>query len=548
MIPTKETLSIEFKSDRKTIGDSVIVDEVVALSNTDGGDLYIGIEDDGEITGAQPAHRDPIRIAAMIASKTVPPVSVRAILETDSLPVMHLEVPKSISIIATSNGRILRRRLKASGEPESIPMFPHEISTRLSDLRRLDYSAQPVADATIDDFDPIEIDRIRRLIQDNRSSDQALLGLSNEELERALRLTTRVGETEVPTLTGLLLIGKTDSLERLAPTHEGVFQVLQGTEIRANESFRRPLLYTIDKIFELIEPWNPSTEIEIGLFSQQTPLFDRRALREAIVNAFGHRDYSVLGRVRIQIDNDGILVTNPGGFIEGISTKNLLTAEPQGRNPCLMDALKRVGLAERTGRGIDRIYEGSLLYGRPLPDYSESDSTKVSLFIARSEPDKNFVRLLAEEKERTGTVLPLQSLLVLDAIKRMRRCSAEELESLVDIPRSRIRGTIERLTEAGLLEAHGTGHNRSYVLSKKIYEREGLSKEYVRQTDIDKIRYPELIMKLAQSQGSITTSDIEDLLHLPTSNAAYYEIRKLVKAGKLRSIKKGSKSFYTPIE
>lgn len=61
-----------------------------------------------------------------------------------------------------------------------------------------------------------------------------------------------------------------------------------------------------------------------------------------------------------------MLISNPGGFIEGINADNLLDAEPHGRNPVLADALKRIGLAERTGRGIDRIYEGSLLYGRLL--------------------------------------------------------------------------------------------------------------------------------------------------------------------------------------
>ena len=141
------------------------------------------------------------------------------------------------------------------------------------------------------------------------------------------------------------------------------------------------------------------------------------------------------------MDDAGLLVNNPGGFIEGISVRNLLSAEPQGRNPCLMDALKRVGLAERTGRGIDRIYEGSLLYGRPLPDYSASNQTMVSLFIERSEPDAEFVQLLAEERDR-GTDLPLQSLLVLDALKRSRRCGVAELSEMVDVPRQRLKRTV----------------------------------------------------------------------------------------------------------
>lgn len=51
-VPQRESLIVEFKSDRKTISENVIVDEVVALSNTDGGELYIGVEDDGTLTGA----------------------------------------------------------------------------------------------------------------------------------------------------------------------------------------------------------------------------------------------------------------------------------------------------------------------------------------------------------------------------------------------------------------------------------------------------------------------------------------------------------------
>ena len=66
------------------------------------------------------------------------------------------------------------------------------------------------------------------------------------------------------------------------------------------------------------------------------------------------------------ISEDGLNIANPGGFIEGVSIKNLLTAEPHGRNPQLADALKRIGLAERTGRGIDRIYEGW------IPGFAES--------------------------------------------------------------------------------------------------------------------------------------------------------------------------------
>lgn len=153
--------------------------------------------------------------------------------------------------------------------------------------------------------------------------------------------------------------------------------------------------YTIEQINTFISAWNPEREIEMGLFRVPVPDFNRRAIREAIVNAFSHRDYTKMGRVRIAITDEGLTIANPGGFIEGVSIKNLLAAEPHGRNPQLADALKRIGLAEKTGRGIDRIYEGSLLFGKPLPDYSASTAVTVSLSIPRSKPDIQIAQLVS---------------------------------------------------------------------------------------------------------------------------------------------------------
>lgn len=545
-VPKRENLTIEFKSDKKTLSDSVIIEEVVALSNTDGGSLYIGVEDDGTITGAQPTHRETSRLASLISGKTVPPVPARVELVDEAMPVVRVSVPKSTAIVATSGGKILRRRLKLDGEPETVAMYPFELSSRLSDLGRLDFSAQPVPDAELSDFDPVELARLRRIVDTYRKSDKTLLDLSDEELEKALGFVTTVGDKSVPTLTGLLLVGKTAALERLVPTSEAVFQVLQGTDVKANVTYREPLLYTIEQIVSSVEPWNPITEVPFGLFKDPVPTFDRDAVREAVVNAFGHRDYSMLGRVRVVIDDTGLTISNPGGFIEGISIRNLLTADPHGRNLRLMDALKRVGLAERTGRGIDRIFEGSLMYGRPLPDYGGSSSNHVSVFISRSKPDEAFVSMVTKENARRSSPLPLQSLLVLDALKQCRRATIEDLSEDIDVSSTQLRQILETLTEAGLVEASGQGKRRSYTLSSGVYKRSGKTTEYVRQTDIDRVRYPELILKLARTRGSITTSDVADLLHVD-HDRAYYEIRKLIIDRKLVKAANGPKAYYTPI-
>ena len=148
----KEDLTNEFKSDKKKLPDSDIIDAVVAFANTNGGDLYLGVEDDGEITGLHKEHTDAVQLAAFIANKTVPPVTVD-VEKRDDNTYIKISVPKCRSIVASSSGKILRRRIKADGTPENVPLYPHEIHSRLSDLRLLDFSAQCVPDSEYSDLD-----------------------------------------------------------------------------------------------------------------------------------------------------------------------------------------------------------------------------------------------------------------------------------------------------------------------------------------------------------------------------------------------------------
>ena len=164
-IPLKETLTIEFKSDLKKYGDTPLFEDVVAFANTEGGDLYLGVEDDGTITGVHREHSDPLTLSAYIANNTVPPLSTRCEIIEEGPPVLRISVPKSYgSIVATRSGKILRRRIKIDGSPENVPMYPTEMVTRLSDLRVLDYSSMILLEGTLADIDPLEVERLRRII------------------------------------------------------------------------------------------------------------------------------------------------------------------------------------------------------------------------------------------------------------------------------------------------------------------------------------------------------------------------------------------------
>ena len=306
--------------------------------------------------------------------------------------------------------------------------------------------------------------------------------------------------------------------------------MMHGSSVTANESFFLPLLAAAEKMIDFVSARNPEREMEMGLFRISIPEFDHRAVREAIVNAFAHRDYTRLGRVLLKMDADGLTISNPGGFIEGVTFRNILNVEPHGRNPVLADALKRIGLAERSGRGVDRIFEGSLRFGRDLPDYSESTPTTVKLFIPRGLPDEHIISLITEEQQRTGEAMPVNSLLVLNALKQNRRMSLNEILDVCNIPEAKLKATLERLHEAGLVEAIGNGKGRAYVLSAKSYKN---PVQYVRQTDIDALRYKELIMKLAKTKRVITRKDVVELLHV-SGPQAYRLLKKLEGEGSLR--------------
>lgn len=95
-IPQQESLTVEFKSDQNRLPDAAIVAAIVCLANTEGGTLYLGVEDNGTITGLHPKHHSITQLSAFIANRTNPPIIVRAsLLQEDEHTVAAIEVPKS---------------------------------------------------------------------------------------------------------------------------------------------------------------------------------------------------------------------------------------------------------------------------------------------------------------------------------------------------------------------------------------------------------------------------------------------------------------------
>lgn len=528
--PTAESVTVEFKGDRKRLPDDELVGAVVAMANTGGGTIYIGVEDDGTATGLDPRHDPPDGIVPLVANRTVPSVVVTVErLVVNGLAIAKVDVPRAPQIVASSGGVFLRRRLKHDGTPENVPLLPHDIPSRLSQLGVQDVSRQPVPNAVLSDLDPLERGRLRRFIE-RSNGEPALLALSDEELDGVLGFTLRDGKATSVTLAGLLMIGSEESLRRLVPTHEVAFQVLEREEVRVNEFTREPLVRVVEWLEGNIAPWNREEELQVGLFRVSVPLVERRGFREAVANSLIHRDYTRTGAVHVRLQDDTLTVSNPGGFVEGVTVDNLLTTEPRPRNPWLADVLKRLGLVERTGRGVDLIYRGVLQYGRARPDYTRSDPSTVVLRLPVAAADLAFLRLITEEENRLQSPLPIDSLIALSLFREQRRVTRSELRQAIQKDEASATRALEALRERGFVQSHGRAKGTTYTLTSRVYALLGSRSEYVRQAGFDALQQEQMVAQYVREHGQIARADVMDLCGIGADQAKRL-LRKLTAEG-----------------
>jgi ATP-dependent DNA helicase RecG len=526
-----ETLSVEFKSDVKRLPDGELVDALAAMANSQGGMLLEGVEDDGAITGLNKAHLDVEGIVPLVENRTTPGlvVSVEKVDCGNVVFVGVVRVRKSRLMIATNDGKYLRRRLDANLKPEVVAIKPAEVQSWQSTLGVYDPSAMIFEGVEMDELDPLQRVRLRRIMEEY-GEERSLLKLSDEELDKALGFCGESGGRLHPTLTGMLILGTEELLRKHVPSHEAAFQVLKAGKVKVNEFRRKPLLEVFEEFKMMFGAQYLEDEMEIGLFRKGIPNYDKTAFREAFVNALVHRDYNVLGCVYVQFNDLGLTISSPGGFIEGVTVDTLLSVAPKSRNSCLADAIKRIGLAERTGRGVDRIFEGLLKYGRPAPDYSESNASGVTVRMLEAKADSLFVRMLLNREDR-GIDMPIDSLIVLSAL-RDGELTVQEIAAILRKSEQATRSVVGVLLREGMIEQRVEGRAHVYFLGKSYYQEVGEKAAYTKKVGIDAIRHREMVKAFIKQHGSAKRGDVMKLCDL-TRARAYYLLVSMCEAGEI---------------
>lgn len=109
------------------------------------------------------------------------------------------------------------------------------------------------------------------------------------------------------------------------------------------------------------------------------------AVREAVVNAFMHRDYRTPEVIQLEHTASRLRITSPGGFVPGVTVDNVLTVSSRCRNLSLSQAIRSLGLAESAGVGVDRMYASMTAIGHQPPSFN-TDGITVTASLRAARP------------------------------------------------------------------------------------------------------------------------------------------------------------------
>lgn len=478
-----ESTRIEAKR-ASELGKSVM-QSVIAFANEpglNGGYLLLGadwfVNDKGDTVYRAAGLPDPDKVQRDLASQcaSMLNVALRPEMQTETLggeTVLVVHVPeadvtqKPVYFKATGLPRGAYRRIGSSDQ--------HCVDEDLWVLRG---QSQPLhgpdlsvlADARLDDFDPVAVATYRR--ERARINPQAEeLAYSDEDMLEALGALRRMDGQLQPTLAGIVLFGKPLALRRLLPAVRIDYIRVPGNEwVEDPESrfqsidIRKPLLLALPQAeASIIDELPKGFRLPEGqLQSVQEPILPRKVIREALANAAMHRNYTVHSPTQIIRYSNRIEIRNVGYSLK--ETAQLGTPGSRLRNPAIAAVLHDLHLAEAKGTGMRAMRKLAAEAGLPLPEFHSdrhANEFRLSLFLHNllTEEDHAWLRSFAGAGV---TADEAKMLLYARATGAVDNTASRDFCGLDTLAASLV---LRRLRDRGLLEKQGAGSRTYYTLA-----------------------------------------------------------------------------------
>lgn len=220
----------------------------------------------------------------------------------------------------------------------------------------------------------------------------------------------------------------------------------------------------------------------------ELPTFDEVPVREALLNAVAHRDYRLGGSVFVRQYPRRLEVGSPGGLPAGITPENILDRQ-KPRNRRLAEALARCGLIERSGQGMNLMFENAIRHGKPLPSFAGTSAHETRLTLHGGVESPAFVRFMDRLGDEILRAFSTHDFLALNYIHREQ-----------PLP-EHLRQRPPALVSAGAVEIIGRGRGARYLLSHSLYAAMGQKGVRTRKRGLDTETKKALLEKHLRDQG-----------------------------------------------
>ncbi len=528
ILSSKEGEHLEFKEARKSFHFETLVRYCAALANEGGGKVVLGVIDKRprSVVGSQ---------AFMQPERTRSGLIEQLHLNIDFSVVNH---PKGRVLIFNVPTHPIGNPIKYKGiywqrQGDSLIAMSEDRLRGIFAEAGHDFSADICTSATMDDLDTVAIENFRKRWI-NKSGNQGLTTLTQEQL---LNDAEALVDGSL-TYSALILFGTRKALGLHLAQAEVIF------EYRASDAsgpaqqrveLRQGFFSFYDELWNLINLRNDIQHFQSGLFVLDIPTFSERVVREAVLNAVSHRDYQLGGSVFIRQHPRRLVLESPGGFPVGITEQNILDRQLP-RNRRIADIFGKCGLVERSGQGMNLMFELSIQEGKPTPDFAGTDQYQVVLNLNGEVQDPRFLQFLEKVGRETLELFSTADFLLLDHIHRERR-----------VP-NQLQNRLQALVEKGVVERFGRGRGVKYILSRRYYKMVDEKGAYTRKKGLDRETNKALLLKhIKENRGS--GSRLKELIQvLPALTMPQVQtlLRELKSEGEIHKVGKTRAALWYP--
>lgn len=432
-----ESERIEYKS--QMVND--LYREVIAFANSNGGEIYIGVDDQGNPIGIDNVDETYTRITNGIRDAIAPDVTMFIRYELQDNKVIRIEI---------GEGSSKPYYLKSKGiKPSGVYVRQGASSAQASP----DQIRKMIKESDGDNYEDF------RCLEQNLTFDAANTAFQRYGVEFSSQKYRTLGITQNDMYTNLALLLSDQCLHT---TKIAVFNDEFCTEFRDSKEFGGSIFKQFEDSVNYLALCNRTISTINGIIRIDKKDYPAEAIREALLNALVHRDYSYSGSIIINVNDNKMEFISLGGLLPGLSTEDIRIGVSQPRNKKLAEIFHRLRLIESYGTGIRRIYK--LYENCPAQPRIEVTAHAFKIIL----PNMNAFDISPDDESSKDENHPLsitqQMQTVIDYLNENGEMTDNTMQELLDIKKTRAYLLARQMSEKGLINIVGRGAAKKYIL------------------------------------------------------------------------------------